>query len=379
MTRITGAPSLGQSHISDPVAIANMKHISARSSPVLSAQEMVNAIDVNHEDLSGGGLQHAKGALQTTFEIGINDGTPRAHPASVTSLQFQPSTRKLICDSDAVEGSNLKGNKWNKDASITKDKNASAALGPTYTALVRGEPSESTCIDARVSHGASEKQRRDRINAMIDELRALVPAGGEGQDTAQAGDRRRSKYAVLQDTINLLRRLKITVESQRIQISSSCCDINSTREKKCAAAQPEHHQRDHALPPCDGAALDNNSTINLSVDMRNDICYVKFHALDRRGLLKELMSALHELPMDISRANISTKVDIEGRIWVTDIFELKIGGKDGNLPRISGDEVKVRLQNDLLASCKSFEGGNCTARKKRKEDESGAVRIEQNY
>jgi hypothetical protein len=113
--------------------------------------------------------------------------------------------------------------------------------------------------------------------------------------------------------------------------------------------------------------------------MRNDICYVKFHALDRRGLLTELMSALHELPMDISRANISTKVDIEGRIWVTDIFELKIGGKDGNLPRISGDEVKVRLQNDLLASCKSFEGGNCTARKKRKEDESGAVRIEQNY
>ena len=29
----------------------------------------------------------------------------------------------------------------------------------------------------RVSHGASEKQRRDRINAMIDELRVIVPSG----------------------------------------------------------------------------------------------------------------------------------------------------------------------------------------------------------
>ena len=55
---------------------------------------------------------------------------------------------------------------------------------------------------AYVSHSAAEKQRRDRINSLIDELRGIVPPQGGGQDNSK-----RPKHAVLNDTIVLLKRL----------------------------------------------------------------------------------------------------------------------------------------------------------------------------
>ena len=55
---------------------------------------------------------------------------------------------------------------------------------------------------AYVSHSAAEKQRRDRINSLIDELRGIVPPQGGGQDNSK-----RPKHAVLSDTIVLLKRL----------------------------------------------------------------------------------------------------------------------------------------------------------------------------
>eukprot|EP00238_Polyblepharides_amylifera_P011861 CAMPEP_0196591242 /NCGR_PEP_ID=MMETSP1081-20130531/68928_1 /TAXON_ID=36882 /ORGANISM="Pyramimonas amylifera, Strain CCMP720" /LENGTH=527 /DNA_ID=CAMNT_0041914545 /DNA_START=196 /DNA_END=1779 /DNA_ORIENTATION=+ len=64
---------------------------------------------------------------------------------------------------------------------------------------------------AKVSHGASEKQRRDRINNMIEQLRLLVPAGGGMRamhpasfNPESASETKRSKYVVLVETIQLI-------------------------------------------------------------------------------------------------------------------------------------------------------------------------------
>lgn len=61
-----------------------------------------------------------------------------------------------------------------------------------------------------VSHSTVEKQRRDRINSLIDELRDLVPpqAGCGTGEAAEGSDSRRPKHVVLADTIQLVRDLQ---------------------------------------------------------------------------------------------------------------------------------------------------------------------------
>lgn len=77
-------------------------------------------------------------------------------------------------------------------------------------------------IDAKqqiVSHSTIEKQRRDRINSLIDELRELVPSAAtlKGPD---GGDMKRPKHVVLSDTISLLKRLQEKVCPCTIYVTS---------------------------------------------------------------------------------------------------------------------------------------------------------------
>jgi len=322
---------------------------------------------VSGDTKGSGGAQHVKEALNTAVEFGVN-GLARAHFVSTTSLQFQPSTRYIsyTSDSERVEKT-LNSSKQDKVVNPLIEKNLSSK--PTVRSSVspvRGDASDG--YGTRVSHGASEKQRRDRINAMIDELRCLVPAGGEEQDAAQGEDRSRSKFSVLQDTINLIRTLTVTVEKQRRRIAK----LSSSGGGDFGVDfQPEHVPHTRTSSPSTDSMHTKDGMIKFSVDLRNDNCYIKFHTIDRRGLLPDLMSALHELPMDITRANITTKVDDAGRMWVTDIFELKIGGIRGGLPRICSGEVKRRLRNALVASTRAFEGEDGSGSKKRKENDNG--------
>jgi hypothetical protein len=92
-------------------------------------------------------------------------------------------------------------------------------LGPGY--LCEDE------FPLKVSHGASEKQRRDRINSMIDQLRLLVPPrGGGAQDpvATSAADAammegKRSKYVVLAETIQLLRQQQRQIEEKDAELA----------------------------------------------------------------------------------------------------------------------------------------------------------------
>eukprot|EP00959_Pyramimonas_sp_CCMP1952_P406704 8524366-Pyramimonas_sp.AAC.1 len=88
---------------------------------------------------------------------------------------------------------------------------------------------------SKVSHGASEKQRRDRINSMIDQLRVLVPPKGHasaaGTVTSAAdlaiADGKRSKYVVLAETIQL-------ISVQKRQLAEKDAELASLREWKRA-------------------------------------------------------------------------------------------------------------------------------------------------
>lgn len=66
-----------------------------------------------------------------------------------------------------------------------------------------------------ISHSTVEKQRRDRINSLIDELRDLVPpqAGCGPGEAGEGSDSRRPKHVVLSDTIQLVRELQEKVSA----------------------------------------------------------------------------------------------------------------------------------------------------------------------
>ena len=77
-----------------------------------------------------------------------------------------------------------------------------------------------------VSHSVAEKQRRDRINTLIDELREIVPPQARGGDGADGGsspgtdqlkeNTKRPKHEVLADTISLMRRLLINPDTMHL-------------------------------------------------------------------------------------------------------------------------------------------------------------------
>lgn len=219
----------------------------------------------------------------------------------------------------------------------------------------------------KVSHGASEKQRRDRINAMIDQLRVIgarhlrscahalpvddaddvhavpsdAPRSGKGAGSSgDVGEGRRSKFVVLQQTINTLKSLQL----------------------RCAAQEEELARLRGAAPPAPPAASNGRSAgsapaelpslptahgvpgveVHQGSDTRT--CFVRVSTMDRRGLLADILNALRAMPLEVVRAAITTSAD--GR--VSDCFELRLAsGAGGGLRR---DDIKRAVELQLLAA-----------------------------
>ncbi|KAK3238051.1 hypothetical protein CYMTET_51909 [Cymbomonas tetramitiformis] len=101
----------------------------------------------------------------------------------------------------------------------------------------------------KVSHGASEKQRRDRINAMIDQLRKLVPPGGvlsqpmevlaPSPSDVNVLDGKRSKYVVLAESIKFISVLQRQVEEQASELAQLRARQLEGQELKQQAAAEE--------------------------------------------------------------------------------------------------------------------------------------------
>ena len=161
--------------------------------------------------------------------------------------------------------------------------------------------------EARASHGASEKQRRDRINAKIDELRLLVPSLG-----VPRGERSRSKLVVLQESIDLIKSLQCTISEQG-------CEIRRLAESSPAANPLEGLLRQP--PPREGTALG----VNVHCGDCSDVMYVQVCCPDRRGLLGDVMASFRGLALSVVRAAVTTTPDG----FAHDVFEVKHSDASG--------------------------------------------------
>uniref|UniRef100_A0A383VKF3 BHLH domain-containing protein n=1 Tax=Tetradesmus obliquus TaxID=3088 RepID=A0A383VKF3_TETOB len=216
-----------------------------------------------------------------------------------------------------------------------------------------------------ISHSTIEKQRRDRINSLIDELRELVPSAGavRGPD---GSDMKRPKHVVLSDTITLLKALRDKSERDQEQLhelkrivsdkpaapaaAAAAAAANAAQQ---AAAAPQELSSAQSLlqrslsgaagaaatemcgaaaavaaaaagasvcPELPQAPAHLPASVGVLVEEGPGCFLVKVNCKDRRGLLGDIASALGGLPLQITRAAITTSHG--GCVY--DVFEIAL-------------------------------------------------------
>lgn len=232
-----------------------------------------------------------------------------------------------------------------------------------------------------VSHSSVEKQRRDRINSLIDELRDLVPpqkdangfgpcASSQGFSKAEAAaaDARRPKHQVLADTISYLKALKVKAAAEEGGAPSSrppLSNLSLPQAHTCQAAKPT--ARPHSSAPdvkLEGGSDDElwpnfpaiphipvqiSSFAGVSVERAAEnegVMYVQVKCRDRRGLLSDIINALKALPLEVKTAAVVTS----GEGTVRDVFEVH-SYDPGLLP-----ETIQNVVHDALYHQRSDEG-----------------------
>lgn len=203
-----------------------------------------------------------------------------------------------------------------------------------------------------VSHSTVEKQRRDRINSLIDELRDLVPPpshqeqrseGGEGSMGGGVDGGKRPKHQVLSDTISLVKELqnKLAVSEERaaaLQRHEDTCPFHGLEEHAVAdkraaqpGSEPPQQQAMEATGGCSGttsasvsaaalsdaAAMSVDSQEGVEIEQGAGCLFVKVCCRDRHGLLADIVRTLKAVPVEISSAAITTRGN-----YVHDVFQI---------------------------------------------------------
>ena len=212
-----------------------------------------------------------------------------------------------------------------------------------------------------VSHSTVEKQRRDRINALIDELRDLVPPQSPSQQqqpsaaaAAQLADAsvRRPKHAVLADTIALVRDLRNQLATVHLQAqlpppSTTTAGIK-TKQQESRAPEVVAAEAAAAVAAAAAAAAPLSSSApgpeGVEVAPGDDCLYVKVHCKDRHGLLSDIVRTLKAIPLEIAAAAISTTA--AGNVY--DVFQVRIAAP--GTPKASVDQIKDSVEA-AMASC----------------------------
>jgi len=185
----------------------------------------------------------------------------------------------------------------------------------------------------QISHSTVEKQRRDRINNLIDELRELVPPQTPSNGGSENSDVKRAKHVVLSDTIALLKKLQAQMPLQMQSIANQQTFDEPMREDSADSRQQsllglqyrsqdgtkptasKEKSQDLPMPPKNQNA---NGVVVEEAEEQEGLMIVKVNCKDRRGLLADVISSLKSLDLEIKTAAITTTSDGT----VHDVFEV---------------------------------------------------------
>jgi len=250
--------------------------------------------------------------------------------------------------------------------------------------------------NSNVSHSVAEKQRRDRINTLIDELRELVPIDLEsveannqpyGEDPSK-----RPKHVVLSDTIKFVRNTLIRQQQQQQQqqiqqvattaripdevlrikkelaengtTSDTPVDSNNTgeRENNSEKQRSEYSSgryRTQSTSSQDSFESGDDIEINVTEMEDNKNYSVNVNGKDRNGLLHDITRALKTLDLEIKTAVIETNTT--GK--VNDTFEV-----DKSYCTLTTKEIETKLRGSLFHESemkrkRTLEGGAADIRR----------------
>ena len=224
-----------------------------------------------------------------------------------------------------------------------------------------------------VSHSVAEKQRRDRINTLIDELRELVPIDLESAEAANQpygeDPSKRPKHVVLSDTIKFVRNVLIMQRQQQMKMQqaemsqgggsvkkeptngSDAVSQNSSGGKPHRQSSGNGDSKSSGRPRRrEGSAVSDSSNdsdsqadgieIFVSKLESNNQYSVNVCGKDRNGLLHDITRALKSLDLEIKTATIKT----EASGLVSDTFAV-----DKSYCTLSPKEIESQL-GDCLSS-----------------------------
>lgn len=209
-----------------------------------------------------------------------------------------------------------------------------------------------------VNHSFVEKQRRDRINSLIDELRDLVPPQ-KNAPKGETADARRPKHVVLSDTVALLKSLQdklkldglyseameeekpeqtnlgikpepLSPERVKAHSTETSCEKHDCHSDSQGDMEAGPSGRAPELPTIPVHL--QQGPAGVSVEKGPDCHYVQVKCRDRRGLLSDIINALKTLPLEIRTAAVTTT---QSGI-VHDVFEVRADDEGLDAVEIEG-------------------------------------------
>lgn len=210
-----------------------------------------------------------------------------------------------------------------------------------------------------MSHSLVEKQRRDRINSLIDELRELVPP--QEVQPGEPADVKRPKHIVLSDTISLLRRLMQNgtldgsgfVKWEQGQEREGTSNVAGSSQGTFGEGSGDVQGKSS------GMTLPLQETIfadGVTVEAGQGCLLIKINCKDRRGLLSDIITHLRRMPLEIKSAAVTTTAES----CVMDVFEVVLDADSG----LSAQDVQCNMQAFLYSSNLESSGD-----KRRRQDE----------